>query len=373
MKKQTLAIALCLPLTLLTLQLATSSIEARGGGGGGRGFSGGGRSFAGGDRGFGDRGYGDRGFGDRGLGDRGLGDRFGDMGDRGGDRFDDGPLSHTSESDLRSEANHDWNTDHPLSTDGFDGMAGAAAGSTRRLSGADIANRAGDVRNNFNNYGAFGRNFWNRYPNAWRYGGWGDGYLWGGVGWGDLAGYWDVPVVDTPTDYDYGDNITYQGDNVYYGSQPVATTDQYYQQAQTLAMSTPSAVIKNGIPNTGLPASWKPLGVYSLTPPGQTDTSTLFQIAVNKEGAIRGNYYNTLTSEVKPIKGKVDKKSGRAAWMIEGNSTVIYDCGLSNLLHDQAPILVHNGKNKTEQLLLIKEKQENKQATSPQTKKPKTI
>ena len=46
-------------------------------------------------------------------------------------------------------------------------------------------------------------------------------------GWGSAA-----PIV-----YDYGNNVTYQGDQVYYGDQPVATADQYYQQASDIAQS----------------------------------------------------------------------------------------------------------------------------------------
>jgi hypothetical protein len=42
-------------------------------------------------------------------------------------------------------------------------------------------------------------------------------------------------------DYDYGNNITYQGDTVYYGSQPSETAADYYTQAQIIANSMPIA------------------------------------------------------------------------------------------------------------------------------------
>ena len=42
------------------------------------------------------------------------------------------------------------------------------------------------------------------------------------VGWGA-----DVQ----PIAYDYGNNVTYQGDQVYYGDQPVATADSITGQA----------------------------------------------------------------------------------------------------------------------------------------------
>lgn len=337
---------------------------ARGGGGGGRGGGGfgGGRGFGGGDRGFGDRGFGDRGFGDRGFGDRGMGDRdFGDRGDRGDTWRDQGPLSHTSEDTLRSDANRTWNGGRDLATDGMGyGMHDNAI--THNWSPAYMTNRGADIRNNFNRYDAFRNGYWDRYPGSWWYRGWGDYYPWGGIGWDDLAGYWGVPAIDTPTDYDYGDNIYYQDDNVYYGSQPVATQADYYSQAQALATAPPNVVIAKGQPtNTGPASAWKPLGVYALSQNGEPST-TMFQLAVNKDGTLRGNYYNSLTSEDKPLKGKVDKKTGRAAWMIEGNTSVIYEAGISNLLHAQCSALVHKGKDKTEQWLMVKVDQSQSQS-----------
>lgn len=358
--RKVLAVSCLLGLALAVTtsgELASNTAFARGGGGGGGGRGGG---FGGG-RGFsGDRGFGDRGFGDRGLGDRGLGDR--DFDDRDGDRGfrDDGPLSHTSEDALRSDADRSWNTGRDLATDGMGyGMHDNAI--THNWSPAYLTNRGADIRNNFNRYDAFRNGYWDRYPGAWWYRGWGDYYPWGGIGWDDLAGYWGVPAIDTPTDYDYGDNIYYQDDNVYYGSQPVATQADYYSQAQALATAPPNVVITKGQPtNTGPASSWKPLGVYALSQNGEPST-TMFQLAVNKDGTLRGNYYNSLTSEDKPLKGKVDKKTGRAAWMIEGNSSVIYEAGISNLLHAQCSALVHKGKDKTEQWLMVKVDQDQNQ------------
>ena len=59
-----------------------------------------------------------------------------------------------------------------------------------------------------------------------------------------------------PIAYDYGNNVTYQDDQVYYGSQPVATAEQYYQQASTLAQSAPAA--------DATADDWMPLGVFAL-------------------------------------------------------------------------------------------------------------
>ena len=40
------------------------------------------------------------------------------------------------------------------------------------------------------------------------------------------------------------------------------------------------------------------------------------QLAVNKDGVIRGNYYNALSDATVPVYGQVDKKTQRAAWTV---------------------------------------------------------
>lgn len=186
--------------------------------------------------------------------------------------------------------------------------------------------------------------------------------------------------------YDYGDNITYDDNgNVDYGYNAVCSASDYYEQAQTLAgtsnfdsqgnfgdsaaplsappdpSSTPSAAAaaeeqKTQSSSKGVVSSgdWKPFGVYSLVQGGQSNSTTIFQIASNKAGLIRGNYYNLLTNETQPIKGAVDKKIMRACWTVGNDKNVVYDTGVANLLKEQSPILIHFNKDKTEQWSLVR-------------------
>ena len=55
---------------------------------------------------------------------------------------------------------------------------------------------------------------------------------WGSVGsWCGYAG--------EPTAYGYGENVYYSGDQVYYGDQPIATAEEYAEQAAAIASSAP--------------------------------------------------------------------------------------------------------------------------------------
>jgi len=355
-----LAVALSLP--VVTIQPCI----ARGGFGGGRGFGGGG--FGGGfDRGGFDRGGFDRGFdrGDMGRGDFGRGDafdRFNDSFDHPGDSAFGGNnagitagengvrnFGDAGRSNLAADGGFGYIMDNPATS--WAGRAG-----TYSMSPRNLADHWNNVNGRFNHWNYFNRNWWDNHHWYWwnRY--WGDDWAWGWTGWGDLGGWWGMDVATEPVYYDYGNNITYNGDSVYYGSQPLESTGAYYSQAQALAATAPPTPTtpqsdeqqKKDVDNM------KPLGVYALVSGDQTNSSQLLQLAVDKKGIIRGTYYNEVTTESKPISGAVDKKNQRACFTIAGNKNVVYDTAIGNLLKQSSPILVHYSKSDTQQLTLVR-------------------
>ena len=97
----------------------------------------------------------------------------------------------------------------------------------------DRDQRRDEIRNQYNenNPGSF----WEQNPGwaalavtrpfAWA--------TWGSVGsWCGYGGQ--------PTSYGYGEDVYYSGDQVYSGDQPVATADEYADQAAAIASSAPS-------------------------------------------------------------------------------------------------------------------------------------
>lgn len=369
-QQQNSCIRASLILAAVLLLAAPNDAVARGGFGGG--FGGGGRGFGGGDFGRGDFGRSDWGarFGDRGDFDR-MFDNQGaaGLGYHGPDAFTAPARAEDASGRLLDTGIRDYGGGRDsdirnLATDGAFGRiastpAGAAA--MARWSPADLATRASYLNGNFNHWNWFNRNWWADRPWAWYNRLWPDYWCWGGVGWGDLAGYWGVDDDIEPAYYDYGNNITYQGDNVYYGSQPLEPASTYYQQAQTLALSAPPVPPPSTTPPKGQSQSkstatgdWKPLGVFALTAGDDQSGNQLFQLAVDKKGTIRGNYYNALTNETKQVSGAVDKKNMRACWTIAGNKNLVYDTGVGNLLKDASPILVHFSKTDTRQCMLVR-------------------
>jgi hypothetical protein len=367
-----------------------------GGFGGGGGFRGGGFGGGGFRGGFGGGGYGggfDRGgfggdfnrggFGGGGFGDYNRGgfggdfnrgnfgsdwNRGGDSGFRGNDagnwnRGDVGNGNWSQNADRYNSVNRSqMNNFLSLPTDA--GLGGATSGLANRGlgSGQALANygthpysqtwahsQGQNVQNWANNHPE-ATQAWNNAKNNWAWSPYGaDAGLWAATAWG-AAGW---PTLDnwlgwgdsTYYPYDYGDNITYNGNNVYYNSQPAGTAEQYYQSASDLAAAAPATSSND--------AQWLPLGIFGMVEGDSKTPTRTFQLAVDKQGTIRGNstdqYGNML-----PLQGSVDKRTQRVCWTVGTTKTTVYDTGLYNLTKSESPILVHTGPKATTQEMLVR-------------------
>jgi hypothetical protein len=393
--------------SLLALQpcllLASQPAHARGFGGGG--FRGGGgfdRGFGGGgfDRGFGGGGF-DRGFGGGGF-DRGFG---GDHGvasggfahyDGGAGRLPtDGGLSHYAGGNFTTMPHTPVNIDS--------GHLNSQGASIRNSFDHDNFNHNDFNRNVYNNnsvnvnryggyngyhgygygyhgygYGYHGYGSWG-YPGGWYAPGWSSAAAWTFMGVSTLSSFLGLGMMESALsngNHSSGNsvtNITYQGDNVYMNGQPVATSQQYYQQAQQLAstatapqsyvatsnMTADSQATAGGATEPAYqPADvnekWQALGVFALAEPGQTDSNMLLQLAINQKGILRGNYTNQLTNEHSQVYGALDKKNQRISWTIGSNNSTVFDTSLSDLVKDDSQVLVHYGPSSTKTMALIR-------------------
>jgi hypothetical protein len=54
------------------------------------------------------------------------------------------------------------------------------------------------------------------------------------------------------------------------------------------------------------------------------------------------------------ISGVVDQKSQRAAWTVGDRKTPIYEAGIANLTRNETTMLVHYGKDRTQQFSLVR-------------------
>lgn len=186
--------------------------------------------------------------------------------------------------------------------------------------------------------------------NWWAWGTWAAVNSWIPWGWGE------------PIYYNYGSNVYYQGDTVYYGDQPVASAAEYANQAEQIATSIPDV--------EPAPDDWMSLGVFAMVPDGQstgTDPTMFLQLTVSKQGIIAGTFQNTATDNVQSIEGMVDKETQRAAWTIVGETRPLMETGISNLTDKTVPALVHYADGTTQQWLLVRmeEPEDGEQSTTP--------
>lgn len=211
------------------------------------------------------------------------------------------------------------------------------------------------VNGAYTRWNCFTPGWFGRYPGAWWPGKWALATTaWATATWAMAGGY--CGCSGDGAYYDYGGNVTYEDGTVYYGDQAVASAEQYYDQANQIADSGQEAQNEE----------WLPLGVFAVvTEPTQKETDKVVQLALNKEGLIRGNLQDFVTDKVIPVTGAVDKKTQRAALKLEGNDSVVVETSLYNLTNDEVPILVHFDSERQEGRTLIRlkppEEQEQKE------------
>lgn len=218
--------------------------------------------------------------------------------------------------------------------------------STFYASSFGLASQGAVVRGGYAYHRAyFNAGWYTAHPAAWRAAGLTAAAVWTNATYASAAAYCGAPAE--PVSYDYGSTIVYEGDDVYQDGEKVATADEYATQATVIA-------------DTGRQAkppaddAWQPLGVFGMVQGEETVANTLFQLAVNKAGVIRGNYYDALGDNTLPVYGSVDKKTGRAAWSVGEKREIVYEAGLSNLTEAQSTVLIHYGKEKTRQMVLVR-------------------
>jgi hypothetical protein len=235
----------------------------------------------------------------------------------------------------------------------YSGAQGAAAGAAVANRNAPAVSGAAGatagyaaVRNSFHDPNLYGQKWYGSHQGAWAASGWTAGTAWQPSTWGAVAGLCGYGNV-TPVSYDYGVNVTAQNGNVTVNGQTVGTTAEFSQQAADLA----AAGAKAEATDTD---KWLPLGVFAMVRDEHQQPQFILQLAINRQGILRGNYTDEISDNTMAIHGAADKTTQRAAWTIGNNNKgTVMEAGLEDLTESEAPALIHkNGK--TDHWILVR-------------------
>lgn len=195
-------------------------------------------------------------------------------------------------------------------------------------------------------YPYFNRTWYAAHTAAWVAPRWVAGYnLWAPVAWASVAAF--CGITSPPAAYDYGSSVVINDNSVYVNGESAGTPEEYATQATAIADTGRAAKPEET-------DEWQPLGVFGLIQPDDKVAQRIFQLAVNKAGVVRGNYYDAVADSTTPVYGSVDKKTQRVAWSIGEKKDIVFETGLPNLTKDESTVLIHYGKARTEQQVLVR-------------------
>lgn len=228
---------------------------------------------------------------------------------------------------------------------GAQGAAAGAAVTKRNEPGASGAAGYAAVRNSFHQPNLYGSQWYGNHPGAWSAAGWAAGTAWTAASWNAMSSFGGYGNA-TPISYNYGDNVTYQNGNVLVDDRNAGTADEFSQQAASLAQKGVNAQVSDT-------EEWLPVGVFALVRNENQHPQVIIQLALDKQGILRGNYTDEVSGHTMPIQGAVDEQTQRAAWVVAGNMQSVTEAGLHNLTESEAPVLIHrNGK--TDHWILVR-------------------
>lgn len=85
---------------------------------------------------------------------------------------------------------------------------------------------------------------------------------------------------------------------------------------------------------------WMSLGAFSLSSPGQAQSTRMVQLAVAHDGTIRGSYYDLISDAAQELQGSVNKASQRVFWSVGAKSGITFEATLQTLTGREGSLTV---------------------------------
>ncbi|MEI6636067.1 MAG: hypothetical protein WCO99_05840 [Planctomycetota bacterium] len=88
---------------------------------------------------------------------------------------------------------------------------------------------------------------------------------------------------------------------------------------------------------------WMPLGVYATGPKDAAQAHVYQQLAVSKQGELKGNYYDSITNTTQPVSGSIDRETRKASWKVGGKGGATFETTLDALMKTPSDVTMKSG------------------------------
>ena len=129
-------------------------------------------------------------------------------------------------------------------------------------------------------------------------------------------------------------------------------TSEAAVEDQSSAAEEAEALVQAGAASVADDTQWMQIGVFGLSPQGVPQATRMVQLAISREGVLRGVHHDLISEQTESLHGKVDKQTLRAAWSVGEKSQVVFEAPLGDLTRPTTPVTLHfpNGQYASWQL-----------------------
>jgi len=83
--------------------------------------------------------------------------------------------------------------------------------------------------------------------------------------------------------------------------------------------------------STGESESWLPIGTYAVSTTKNAPALQMVQLVVDRQGTLRGVYYDSVTDTTHNLLGEIDSNTQIAKWQLESNAQISFHAPLNDL------------------------------------------
>ena len=191
--------------------------------------------------------------------------------------------------------------------------------------------------------------WYSEHPDAWQYTH-PHADLWAVAGVAGLTNWLGYPATATTTTAATSTTVAAAS----------ATTTATGTEAAATATSTDG----NASSAAALPPDleWMPLGVYATGPKDAAQAHVYQQLAVSKQGELKGNYYDSITNTTQPVSGSIDRETRKASWKVGGKGGATFETTLDALMKTPSDVTMKSGSATHEWELVQVQKPDDKAA-----------